>query len=296
MQRHFIFLINPRAGVQRGKPLTQIIEEKCTAAQHSFEIIHTVADGNYHFLIEKIQQQQITDVIVCGGDGTISAVTSAIRHLPVNIGIVPRGSGNGLAFAAGISKEPNKALDIIFKGHATMVDAFLINRQFSCMLSGIGFDAKVAHDFDHEHKRGFWKYVKLVLKNLFSIRTYPFIIKSADQQFSGDAYFISIANSNQFGNHFTIAPKASLNDGLLDIVAVEKNNLLLLPFRVLWHIRFGKFTKAEAKSHGITYFQTSALTIQNPSLAPFHIDGDGKATAQVFQVEILQNAYRLLVP
>jgi diacylglycerol kinase (ATP) len=296
MQRRFIFLINPRAGVQRGKPLTQIIEERCTAAQHLFEVIHTVADGNYHFLIEKIQQQQITDVIVCGGDGTISAVASAIRHLNVNIGIVPRGSGNGLAFAAGISKEPNKALDVILKGNTSMVDAFLINRQFSCMLSGLGFDAKVAHDFDRERKRGFWKYVKLVVKNLFSIRTYPFTIESADQQFSGNAYFISIANSNQFGNHFTIAPKASLNDGLLDIVAVEKNNLLLLPFRVLWHIRFGTFTKAEAKSHGITYFQTSALTIQNPSLAPFHIDGDGKATAQVFRVEILQNAYRLLVP
>jgi diacylglycerol kinase (ATP) len=296
MQRRFLFLINPRAGVQRGKPLTQIIEERCTAAQHLFEVIHTVADGNYHFLIEKIQQQQITDVIVCGGDGTISAVASAIRHLNVNIGIVPRGSGNGLAFAAGISKEPNKALDVILKGNTSMVDAFLINRQFSCMLSGLGFDAKVAHDFDRERKRGFWKYVKLVVKNLFSIRTYPFTIESADQQFSGNAYFISIANSNQFGNHFTIAPKASLNDGLLDIVAVEKNNLLLLPFRVLWHIRFGTFTKAEAKSHGITYFQTSALTIQNPSLAPFHIDGDGKATAQVFRVEILQNAYRLLVP
>jgi diacylglycerol kinase (ATP) len=296
MQRRFIFLINPRAGVQRGKPLTQIIEERCTAAQHLFEIIYTVADGNYHFLIEKIQQQQITDVIVCGGDGTISAVASAVRHLPVNIGIVPRGSGNGLAFAAGISKDPNKALDVILKGNTSMIDAFLINRQFSCMLSGLGFDAKVAHDFDREHKRGFWKYVKLVVKNLFSIRTYPFTIESADQQFSGDAYFISIANSNQFGNHFTIAPKASLNDGLLDIVAVEKNNLFLLPFRVLWHIRFGTFTKAEAKSHGITYFQTSALTIQNPSLAPFHIDGDGKATAQVFQAEILQNAYRLLVP
>lgn len=296
MQRRFIFLINPRAGVQTGKPLTQIIEERCQAAQQSFEIVHTVADGNYHFLIEKIQHQQITDVVVCGGDGTISAVASAIRHLNINIGIVPRGSGNGLAFAAGISKEPNKALDIIFKGNSSVVDAFLINQQFSCMLSGIGFDAKVAHDFDRETKRGFWKYVKLVVKNLFSVRTYPFVIKSAEHQFSGDAYFISIANSNQFGNHFTIAPKASLNDGLLDIVAVEKNNLFLLPFRVLWHIRFGTFTKPEAKSHGITYFQTAALTVHNPSLAPLHIDGDGKETDEVLSVEVLHNAYRLLVP
>jgi YegS/Rv2252/BmrU family lipid kinase len=296
MQRRFIFLINPRAGVQKGKPLSQIIEERCKAVQQSFEIVDTVADGNYHFLIEKIKQEYITDVIVCGGDGTISAVASAIRHLNINMGIVPRGSGNGLALAAGISKQPNKALDVIFEGNTTLVDAILINRQFSCMLSGIGFDAKVAHDFDRERKRGFWKYVKLVVKNLFSIRTYPFTIESAEKEFSGDAYFISIANSNQFGNHFTIAPKASLNDGLLDIVAVEKNNLFLLPFRVLWHILFGTFTKPEAKSHGITYFQTTALTVHNPSLAPLHIDGDGKDTAPVLQAEILKNAYRLLVP
>ena len=296
MQRRFIFLINPRAGVQTGKPLTQIIEERCKAAQQVFEIVHTVADGNYSFLIKKIEQEQITDVIICGGDGTISAVASAIRHLPINIGIIPRGSGNGLAFAAGISKEPNKALDIIFKGNSNMVDAFLINQQFSCMLSGIGFDAQVAHDFDRETKRGFWKYVKLVIKNLFSIRTYPFVITTAEKEIKADAYFVSIANSNQFGNHFTIAPKASLNDGLLDIVVVEKNNLLLLPFRVLWHIRFGTFTKPEAKSHGISYFQTKSLIIHNPSLAMLHVDGDGSETAELIKVEILNNAYHLLVP
>ena len=296
MQRRFIFLINPRAGVQTGKPLTQIIEERCRAAQQSFEIVHTVADGNYSFLIQKIEQEQITDVIICGGDGTISAVASAIRHLNIKFGIVPRGSGNGLAFAAGISKEPSKALDVIFKGNSSMVDAFLINNQFSCMLSGIGFDAKVAHDFDREHKRGFWKYVKLVVRNLFSIRTFSFTVEHNERKISADAYFISIANSNQFGNHFTIAPKASLNDGLLDIVIVEKNNLLLLPFRVFWHIRFGTFTRPETKSHGITYFQTKALTIHNPSLAPLHIDGDGKETAETFKVEVIKDAYRLLVP
>jgi YegS/Rv2252/BmrU family lipid kinase len=296
MQRRYIFLINPRAGVQTGKPLTQIIEERCKSVQQYFEIVNTVADGNYNFLIEKIQQQQITDVIICGGDGTISAVASAIRHLNINIGIMPRGSGNGLAFAAGINKEPHKALDIIFKGNTSMVDAFLINNQFSCMLSGIGFDAKVAHDFDREQKRGFWKYVQLVAKNLFSIRTYPFTITSAEKEFSTNAYFISIANSNQFGNYFTIAPKASLNDGLLDIVIVEKNNLLLLPFRVLWHIRFGTFTKPGVKSHGITYFQTAKLCVHNPSLAPLHIDGDGKTTAEVFTIEVIKDAYRLLVP
>ncbi|MBX9782128.1 MAG: YegS/Rv2252/BmrU family lipid kinase [Chitinophagaceae bacterium] len=294
--RRFIFLINPRAGVQKGKPLTQIIEERCHAAQQSFEIVPTVADGNYNFLIEKINAENITDVIVCGGDGTISAVASAIRHLNINIGILPRGSGNGLALAAGISRDPQKALDIIFKGNASMIDAFLINNHFSCMLSGLGFDAQVAHDFDREHKRGFWKYVKLVVKNIFSLKTFSFHIESNEKSLKTNAYFISIANSNQFGNHFTIAPRASLNDGLLDIVVVEKTNFMLLPFRVLWHIRFGTFTGNSKKSYGITYFQTPALTIHNLSPAPLHIDGDGKATTHRFEIEVIPNAYRLLVP
>lgn len=164
------------------------------------------------------------------------------------------------------------------------------------MLSGVGFDAKVAHDFDRERKRGFWKYVKLVMKNLFSIRTWKFTIDSAEKKFTADAYFISIANSNQFGNYFTIAPRASLNDGLLDIVAVEKSNLILLPFRVLWHIRFGTFTKPDAKSYGITYFQTASATITNHEAAPLHIDGDGKETPELLKIEILKNAYCLLVP
>jgi diacylglycerol kinase family enzyme len=79
-------------------------------------------------------------------------------------------------------------------------------------------------------------------------------------------------------------------------VVVEKNNLLLLPFRVLWHIRFGTFTKPEAKSHGISYFQTKSLIIHNPSLAMLHVDGDGSETAELIKVEILNNAYHLLVP
>src|SRR6185503_1245834 len=125
---------------------------------------------------------------------------------------------------AGISKEPLKALDIIFKSRSKSVDGFVINDHFSCMLSGIGFDAKVAHEFARQPKRGLTTYVKQVIRNFFSAKTYPFGIQMADNSFAIDAFFISIANSNQFGNNFTIAPKAKLNDGLLDIVIVTAQN------------------------------------------------------------------------
>ncbi|MEJ8841628.1 diacylglycerol kinase family protein [Lacibacter sp. H375] len=296
MQRRFIFLFNPHSGVQKGKSLAEIITERCQQAAVHYSIEHSRADGDYSSLKEKIINESVTDVVIAGGDGTISTVVAAIKDLPVNIGIIPRGSGNGLALAAGISKDVNKAIDIIFNGTAHRVDAFVINNHFSCMLSGIGFDAQVAHEFDREKKRGLNKYIRLILKNLQRIRTYTFGIKAKEADLKLRAYFISIANSNQFGNQFTIAPKASLQDGLLDIVAVEKTNIFFVLMRILLHIRFGKFTADFTKRRGITYFQTAELTITNTDNAPFHIDGDGKPTASFFHIKVLPAAYSLLMP
>ncbi len=296
MQRRFIFLFNPRSGVQKGKSLQQLITERCEQANVHFSIEHSRADGDYSSLKEKIRNEAVTDIVIAGGDGTISTIVAAIKDLPVNIGIIPRGSGNGLALAAGISKDIDKAIDIIFNGNAHRVDAFLINDHFSCMLSGIGFDAQVAHEFDKAKKRGLKKYIQLTLKNLQRIKTYSFVIKAKEADLKLKAYFISIANSNQFGNQFTIAPKASLQDGLLDIVTVEKTNIFFVLMRILWHIRFGKFTSDFTKRRGITYFQTAELTITNTDNAPLHIDGDGKPTASSFHIKVLPAAYSLLMP
>lgn len=296
MQRRILFLLNPKAGVKQKISLPDLIQQRCADAGIDFVMDHTRADGDYSLLKEKILTEKISDVVIAGGDGTISAVTAKLRELPVQFGIIPRGSGNGLAFAARIPKDPNKALDIILKGTANPVDAFLINDHFSCMLSGLGFDAQVAHDFDGQTKRGFWKYAELTLKNVTGIKPYAFHLKSKEVDLSMKAYFISIANSNQFGNQFTIAPKASLQDGKLDIVAVEKNNLLSVLAKVLWHINYGTFTKDFKKHYGITYFQTTELVIENPELAPFHIDGDGKQTSKQFTVSVIPKAYSLLMP
>lgn len=296
MQRRFIFLFNPRSGVQKGKSLAEIITERCERDAVQFSIEHSRADGDYSSLKEKIRNEAVTDVVIAGGDGTISTIVAAIKDMPVNIGIIPRGSGNGLALAAGIATDVNKAIDIIFNGNAHRVDAFLINDHFSCMLSGIGFDAQVAHEFDREKKRGLKKYVQLTLKNLQRIKTYRFHIKAKEADLKLRAYFISIANSNQFGNQFTIAPKASLQDGLLDIVAVEKTNIFFVLMHILWHIRFGRFTADFTKRRGITYFQTAELIITNTDNAPFHVDGDGKPTASSFHIKVLPAAYSLLMP
>ena len=299
MNRNFIYFINPISGTKNKDVLLKLIDERTRKENIPFQVLHTNASGDYRFLHEKIRSEKITDIIICGGDGTINQVTAALMNVDINIGIIPMGSGNGLALAAGISRKAGKALDIIFKGRSSYVDGFYINSSFSCMLCGLGFDAQVAHEFAGHPSRGLSTYIKLSIKNFFFAKTYPFVIEVNNTSIKINAFFISIANSNQFGNNFTIAPKASLSDGLLDIVIVNKMSKIKLIYTILKQIRVGQVQQTSEKKFrqsGIQYFQTSELIIKNPSAAPLHIDGDPAVTADLFKINIIEKAFRLLQP
>ncbi len=299
MERRFVYFINPISGTKGKILLLEIIKERTAEKNILFEILHTNAEGNYSYLRPKINAERITDIIVCGGDGTVNQIANALLGVDINIGIIPMGSGNGLAFAAKIPKQIHKALEVIFKGNAIYIDSFYINKKFSCMLCGLGFDAQVAHDFAKQQKRGLATYVKQSTKNFFSAKTYPFGLSVNGSTFTTDAFFISIANSNQFGNNFTIAPQASLHDGLLDIVIVNEMSKIRMVWNIIKQIRKGEVRPYEDKKYhrtDIGYFQTKKLTIQNPQQAPLHIDGDPATTAAIFEIEIIEKAFRLLMP
>ena len=279
--------------------MSELVKKKTAEKNIPFEILHSNAEADYIYLKEKIATEKVTDIIVCGGDGTVNQIANALRGMPVNIGIIPMGSGNGLALAAKIPKEISQALEIIFTGNSTYIDSFYINKKFSCMLSGLGFDAQVAHDFAKQKKRGLATYVKRSVKNFFSARPYPFELIIDGKTFNTNAFFISIANSNQFGNNFTIAPQASLNDGLLDIVVVNEMSRMRMIWAILKQVYNGQVRLYEDKKYhrnDIHYFQTKKLTIKNPQLAPLHIDGDPAETNAVFEIEIIEHAFKLLMP
>src|SRR5687768_1952980 len=233
MSRKIIYIINPISGTRTQKNLRQLLEEKTKQKGIPFSIFPSVASGDYSFLHQQIKEKKITDVIIAGGDGTVSQVVGSLMDFDLDFGIIPCGSGNGLALTAKISKQPARALENIFEGQAYPIDGFMVNGHFACMLCGLGFDAKVAHDFVEQPERGLATYVRLALKNLFTVKPYHFEIEVEQTKFSTDAFFISIANSNQFGNNFTIAPKASLTDGLLDIVIVTAQNKVSLILKSL---------------------------------------------------------------
>ncbi|NCT94685.1 MAG: YegS/Rv2252/BmrU family lipid kinase [Chitinophagaceae bacterium] len=299
MERKIVYLVNPVSGTSRKESLLKLINRETSAQGIPFEIVHTNAGGHYGFLHEKIIREKITDVVIIGGDGTVNQVTQALYDLPVHFGIIPVGSGNGLALAARIPTKPAQALALIFAGKAAFIDAFKVNDQYSCMLSGIGFDAQVAHDFATKASRGLLTYTQQSIINYFKATPYQFEIKIDNFSFFSDAFFISIANSNQFGNNFTIAPKASLNDGLLDIVVVQKMNKARLPFAILNQIRGNNKLQQlveDMNRKNILYFQTPSITIRNIKHAPLHIDGEPRETADEFRITMLPNCFKLIQP
>lgn len=295
--RNIIYIINPISGSRAKKGLEQLIEQRTKQAGIPFQIFPSVASGDYSFLHSIIKKQKITDVVIAGGDGTVSQVAGSLMNADVNFGILPFGSGNGLAFTAKIPREPVKALDIIFSGKPSAIDGFFVNGQFACMLCGLGFDAKVAHEFAKQSKRGLKTYAGLVSKNFFAAEPYHFTIESNGLTFSTEAFFISIANSNQFGNNFTIAPRALLTDGLLDIVIAKKTAKPLLLFNLIKQILAGRINKIEnSLNYPVIYFQTKSLIIENKSDAPMHIDGDPAETPERLSIEVKNKCFRLIQP
>ena len=299
MSRKIIYVINPISGTKSKNALQQFVEAKTKERGIPYSVFPSVADGNYSFLHSIIKEEKISDIVIAGGDGTISNVVGSLLNENINFGIIPCGSGNGLAHTAKILKQPAKALDIIFNGRASAIDGFFVNGRFACMLAGLGFDAKVAHEFADHPKRGLMTYVQLTLKNFFSINPFRFELKFDKVKIDTDAFFISIANSNQFGNNFTIAPKASLTDGLLDIVIVTAQNKVSFVLQTLKQMAGWNVMEASSvitKKSGVIYFQTDKLEIINHSQAPLHIDGDPAETPDKLSVEIKKKCFKLIQP
>ncbi len=287
--------MNPISGTGNKAGLKAMITLSLEQWSVPFEFMDTDPTGVYTELREKIKGEGVRRIVIIGGDGTVSSVAGAVSDLPVEISILPAGSGNGLARAAQIPTDPIEALDLAVHGRAIPIDAFTINHHFSCMLSGIGFDAQVAHDFARMNTRGLWTYARISAANFFDATEYPFTLVVDGKEIHTEAYFISIANGNQFGNNFTIAPQAQLNDGMLDIIIVQKMNKMQVLLSVFYQMKYGTVQHEAREKEGILYLQASEISIYNPMLAPLHVDGDPVETAKQVKVHLLPGAIQLVV-
>ncbi|RYY96578.1 MAG: diacylglycerol kinase [Chitinophagaceae bacterium] len=297
--RHFAYIINPISGTRSKKDLPDYVAARTKEAGFGCTVYASPKDGDYSAIERQLLAQASTDIVIAGGDGTINAAVGALRHLNLPFGIIPCGSGNGLALSAGLSKKPRPALDIILSAKPSPVDAYTVNGRFACMLCGLGLDAKVAHDFANAGTRGLMTYIEKSIANFFTAKPYPFTLEAGEARYPVEAFFISIANSNQFGNNVTIAPKASLSDGLLDVVVLAKQNKLSLVLQAarqcLGFIRPRELTTLRSGA-SVLYLQAPAIRIHNPEGAHLHIDGDPVETAPLLNIEVIPHAFQLLMP
>jgi diacylglycerol kinase (ATP) len=261
-----LFVINPSSGTSNTKPGADKLKGFFQEHAHVEVVVTSKAGDATNFTSQAIASA-FESVVAVGGDGTVNEVASALNGTKVKMGILPFGSGNGLARHHHIPFDLYRALQIIRKGKYVAHDAVSINGKLSFNVSGIGFDAHVAHMFGKDGRRGFSGYAKLVMKEFNHYK------------------------ESEIGNNAIIAPNALTNDGKVDLALVKKVNSLKLP---LFFARafFGKIT---GSSH-YTGMRYDSFTIRSEKTLPLHLDGEPAGYSDTFHVKVQQGSLNLLIP
>lgn len=289
--RNILFIINPASGTSHRKPDAEMIT--CFFKNTDVHPVVTITDhpGQASDFTKDAVQQNYDAVIAVGGDGTVNEVARELVHTPTALGIIPCGSGNGLARHHKVPFNHKKALEVILNNKPVNHDAVRINNHLSFNVSGIGFDAHVAHLFGKNGKRGFSSYVKLVLKEFSNYRESLIEVEINGITTEYNMMLTAIANASQFGNNARIAPLADTNDGLVDISVVRKMGLTQLP-----EFFYRVFTGNTAKSPHAVCLQQSEYTITCKNALPLHVDGEPCGTAHHFRIAVIPSAFKFIKP
>jgi diacylglycerol kinase (ATP) len=229
-------------------------------------------------------------VVAVGGDGTINEVARGLVNTLVPMGIIPGGSGNGLARHLGIPIKIKEALDSLFDSRIVAIDTFTINDKLSLNVSGIGFDGHIANLFAGKKVRGLFGYVKLTLKEFFHFQEFNAEISMGGTKVDRSAFIIAVANSSQYGNNVKIAPTASVCDGLMHVSIIKK----VPPYRIDFIYSF--LRGQLAKSDLCEIISARELKIKTSKATPYHVDGEPSGIADAFDISLNPGSLQLLVP
>ncbi len=290
MNTSLYFIVNPFSGAGVVPRLERGIKHMCGEQKVDYEIAFTQAPLHATELARQAVAQGYSRIIAVGGDGTINEVARGLIHAPAALGIIPKGSGNGLARHVGIPLKPELALKNLFRSEPLPIDTFEINGRLSLNVSGIGFDGFVAAQFASRKKRGLSGYTQLVLKGYQAFDEFEVAITSDGEQRQCKAFVIAIANSSQYGNNARIAPSASVCDGKFNIVILRKIPLYrldLVPAFFGGKIRHSKWWDS---------FEAREVRLTLPSPVAYHVDGEAAGTAHEFTISINASSLNMLIP
>ena len=288
----FLFIINPISGTTRKHNITELIYSTLKTDRKKVKIVLTRYAGHATEIAKEAAAQGIPNIISVGGDGTMNEIASSLLHTKSNLGIIPMGSGNGLARHLGIPLEPKKAIHLLNNFDIKTIDSGMINSiPFFCT-AGIGLDAHVTKVFDELPTRGLKTYIKAFIKTIRSYKGDPLTILLDDTKEIKETYLIStFANANQYGNNAFIAPTASLSDQQLNLVLIKPVSFLGAIDKII-----KLFSKKINQDPEIEYHFFKKLDIQRPTEGPAHIDGEPLMLGKHITVACVPNALQVIIP
>jgi len=291
MEKHkACFIHNPISGVRKQSRFEELIRQNLDPDKFDFEVRETRSPKDAIRIASDAVNEKFDIIVAVGGDGTVNEVVQGIGRSQVLLGIVPVGSGNGLARHLQIPLEPERAVQAINKLNIRTIDLATINGYPFASIAGLGFDARVANRYRKVKKRGFYGYFRVVSREYFRYREREFTLIFNDRKITRKAILLSIANSNQFGYNTIIAPTAEPDDGLLDIVIVRKFPLGELP-RIIGQLYTGKIDQTAY----IESSKTKEIFIERKRGKRVNIDGEAIKLGREIFIRIQPAAIRVIV-
>jgi YegS/Rv2252/BmrU family lipid kinase len=294
MSRSIAFIINPVSGIHHDKKtkLIKLLEQQAADKHIDYQLFFTEYAGHAFLIATEAIKQGFDTVVAVGGDGSVNEVAKALAGTTINLGIIPLGSGNGLARFLEIPFNLQQALDTLLNAKVLKMDTILINHSIRMVsIAGLGFDARVARLFAKESRRGFFTYFKIALKQYLAYNPKKYSITIGQDHLEVQALFISIANSNQFGYNTTIAPQADITDGLADIVIVSK-----VPYYKTPLVAGLLFSKKIDHSKYVTTLKAEEFTIVRKKGKFINIDGEPIKVRKDLHFKVDKHSLNILVP
>ncbi|MBE6240605.1 MAG: diacylglycerol kinase family lipid kinase [Bacteroidales bacterium] len=277
-----LFIVNPISGKGRKKSIIARLRKS------GYKVVCTEYAGH----AEKLAREAAEQIVVAvGGDGTVNEVARGLVGTGKTLGIIPCGSGDGLARHLGISHVFNNAMKTITSGKTSPLDAGTINGRLFFSVCGVGFDAVVSERFAKCGKRGLSTYIKEGLKTWRIYLPEKYKINIDGQDIEHEAIFITVGNSNQWGNGAKITPLADSSDGILDMTIVDGFRAIELPWLA------GRLMTGSAhKSRRVHTYRGRNIIIDRSSEGPAHADGDWFEAGQRLKINVIPHALDVLVP
>ncbi len=267
-KKRIAFVINPNSGPKKKENIVDLIT-KNIAPETAYDIILWKDKNGFEEIRQQITSDKYTTVVAVGGDGTVNEVAKNLANTGIVLGIIPRGSGNGLSRSLGIPQNFLAALKRIENGKIRIIDNGIINGKFFSCAAGIGFDAHIGQLFAASKTRGLMSYIKISIAQILSYRAKEYTIEINGETIITKAFLIAFANAGQYGNDFYIAPQASMDDGLLHMVIVKPFNIFTACKLLVNVLQM----KAHLSKNIIT-LTSDKIKIKNLKMDFIHFDGE----------------------